>query len=264
MSRPPNARHRVLRRLRAHLERHHYPRLAMGAVLALGGLAGFLTSAGLLEAGLRSMAWRYGLAALVGYGVFLLGLRLWLTLHGRGRPKLEDAVDALDLVPTPIADTGAASGVAPEFQFGGGGGFSGGGAGGSLDAAGISEAASAGEVVSGASGAADVADAVSALDEGAAVVIPVLIVGFIVVGLVGVVTVVVGAPGLLAELLLDGVIAGAAYRRLRQVPLQHWLHGAVRRTWKPMLALTLTLVAAGLVAQWLTPAADSIGDFLQP
>jgi hypothetical protein len=99
---------------------------------------------------------------------------------------------------------------------------------------------------------------------GAAVVIPVLIVGFIVVGLVGVVTVVVGAPGLLAELLLDGVIAGAAYRRLRQVPLQHWLHGAVRRTWKPMLALTLTLVAAGLVAQWLTPAADSIGDFLQP
>jgi hypothetical protein len=210
------------------------------------------------------MAWRYGLAALVGYGVFLLGLRLWLTLHGRGRPKLEDAVDALDLVPTPIADTGAASGVAPEFQFGGGGGFSGGGAGGSLDAAGISEAASAAEAVSGASGAADVADAVSALDEGVAVVIPVLIVGFIVVGLVGVVTVVVGAPGLLAELLLDGVIAGAAYRRLRQVPLQHWLHGAVRRTWKPMLALTLTLVAAGLVSQWLSPAADSIGDFLRP
>ena len=77
-------------------------------------------------------------------------------------------------------------------------------------------------------------------------------------------TVVVGAPGLLAELLLDGVIAGAAYRRLRQVPLQHWLHGAVRRTWKPMLALTLTLVAAGLVAQWLRPAAHSIGDFLRP
>ena len=165
--------------------------------LALGGLAGFLTSAGLLEAGLSFMAWRYGLAALVGYGVFLLGLRLWLTLHGRGRPKLEDAGDALDLVPAPIADTGAASGVAPEFQFGGGGGFSGGGAGGPLDGAGISEAASPAEVVSGASGAADVA-AVSALDEAAAVVIPVLIVGFIVVGLVGVVTVVVGAPGLLA------------------------------------------------------------------
>jgi hypothetical protein len=114
------------------------------------------------------------------------------------------------------------------------------------------------------SGAADAADAVSALDEGAAVVIPVLLVGFIVVGLVGVVTVLVGAPGLLAELLLDGVIAGAAYRRLRLVPLHHWLHGAVRRTWKPMLALTLSLVAAGLLAQWIKPAANSIGDFLRP
>jgi hypothetical protein len=31
-----------------------------------------------------------------------------------------------------------------------------------------------------------------------------------------------------------------------------------------MLALTLTLVAAGLVSQWLSPAADSIGDFLRP
>lgn len=236
----------------------------MCAVLALGGLAGFLTSAGLLQIGLRSMAWRYGLVGLVGYGVFLVGLRLWLTLHGRRRPKLEDGVDALDLVPTPGADPSAASGDAPEFQFGGGGGFSGGGSGGSLDAAGIGEVASPAEVVSGVSGAADAADAVSALDEGAAVVIPVLLVGFIVVGLVGVVTVLVGAPGLLAELLLDGVIAGAAYRRLRQVPLQHWLHGAVRRTWKPMLALTLSLVAAGLLAQWLTPAADSIGDLLQP
>jgi hypothetical protein len=30
-----------------------------------------------------------------------------------------------------------------------------------------------------------------------------------------------------------------------------------------MPALTLSLVAAGLLAQWLTPAADSIGDFFR-
>jgi hypothetical protein len=254
-------RERMLHRLRAYLERHHYPRSAMGAVLVLAGLVGFLTSAGLLEAGFRSMGLRYGLAALVGCGVFLLGLRVWLTLHGRGRLKFQDAVDALDLVPSPGDGSGAASAGAPEFQFGGGGEFSGGGAGGTLDAAGISEAASAADI---ASGGADVVDAVGVLDEGAAVVVPVLVAGFIVVGLAGVVTVLVGAPGLLAELLLDGVIAGAAYRRLRQVPVQHWLHGALRRTWKPMLALTITLVAAGLMAQWIAPGADSIGDFLRP
>lgn len=253
----------MLRRLRAHLERHHYPRLAMGAVLAVGGLAGFLTSAGLLAAGLRSMAWRYGLAALVGYGIFLVGLRLWLAVQGRRRPKFEDAVDALSHAPTPSADAGTASEGTPEFPFGGGGGFSGGGAGGTFSAD-ISDTAAAAEVASGASGTAEVADAVGALDEGAAIVLPILIVSFVVVGLVGVVTVLVGAPGLLAELLLDGLIAGAAYRRLRQVPVQHWLHGAVRRTWRPMLALTLSLVIAGLVAQWHTPAADSIGDLLRP
>jgi hypothetical protein len=210
------------------------------------------------------MAWRYGLAALAGYGLFLLGLRLWLTLHGRGRPRLEDSVDSLDLMPTSRCDPGAASGAIPEFQFGGGGGFSGGGAGGSLGTPGIGDAAPAAEAVSGASAAVDAADAVSGLDEGAAVVIPALIVGFIVVGLMGMVTVLVGAPGLFAELLLDGVIAGTAYRRLHAVPVRHWLHGAVRRTWKPMLALTLTLVAAGVAAQWLRPTADSIGDLLRP
>ncbi len=232
------ARHRVLGRLRARLERDHYPRLALCAVLALGGLAGFLTSAGLLAAGLRAMAWRYGLAAVVGYGAFLGGLRLWLALHGRRRPGLEDTVDASDLLSGPRAGPGAASEADAESRVGGGGGFTGGGA--------------------------DVADAATALDEGATVVIPVVVVACIVVGLVGVVTVVIGAPALLAELLLDGVIAGAAYRRLRRVPVRHWLHGAVRRTWKPMLALGASLVLAGLVAQWLTPTADSIGDFLRP
>ena len=53
-----------------------------------------------------------------------------------------------------------------------------------------------------------------------------LLAGFVIAGLVSVVLVLTGAPGLLAELLLDGVIAGTAYRRLREVPTQHWLHGA--------------------------------------
>jgi hypothetical protein len=259
-----HARERVIRRLRAHLERDHYPRLAMCAVLALGGLAGFLASAGLLEAGVRSMALRYGLGALIGYGVFLLGLRLWLMVHGRRRPDLGDALDALDLVPTPRADPAVAPEPVPEFHFGGGGGFSGGGAGGPLESIGVSESAAAAETASEATETADVVDAVSELDEAAAIVIPVFIVGFIVIGLIGVVTVLVGAPGMLAELLLDGVIAGAAYRRLQHVPVQHWLHGAVRRTWKSMLAVALALIVAGLVAQWLMPTADSIGDFLRP
>jgi hypothetical protein len=235
--------------LRALLERRHYPRLAMCAVLTLGGVAGFLTSAGLLAAGWQSMGWRYGVAALVGYVAFLLGLRVWLAFHGARRPTLDQVADL------PDAPTGPES--APDFHFGGGG-FSGGGAGASLEAASVGEAAA-----SVADAPAAAAEALGALEEGAAIVLPVLAIAFIVAGLAGVVMVLVGAPGLLAELLLDGVIAGAAYRRLRHVPTRHWLHGALRRTWKPMLALTVTIVLAGLAAQWLVPSADSIGDLLR-
>lgn len=230
--RPHQAREQLILRLRGYLERHHYPRLAMCAVLALGGLVGFLTSAGLLMAGVGSMAWRYGLAALAGYAAFLAGLRVWLRLHGRPRPDRANPLEGLDFPVGAGGDVPDPSCPAP------------------------------GEIASNASAFADAADVVGGLDEGAAIVVPVLIAGFVVVGLVSVVMVLVGAPGLLAELLLDGVIAGAAYHRLRDVPLQHWLHGAVRRTWKPMLALTITLVAVGLLAQWVQPTADSIGDFI--
>lgn len=249
-SRQYAARERALRRVTAHLERHHYPRLAMLAILALAGAAGFLTSAGLLHTGVRSMGWRYGFAAVAGYLVFLLGLRLWLAFYGRRRSELDGSLDAPDPAP---GESG--------FQFGGGGGFRGGGAGGPLEGG---DPVEAGGSLEAGSTAGDAVGALGSLDEGAPIVVPVLVVGALVVGLAGVVAVLMGAPGLLAELLLDGVIAGAAYRRLRYVPVQHWLTGAVRRTWKPMLALAVCLVAAGLVAQWLVPAAGSIGDVFRP
>ena len=89
------ARERVLRRLRVYLEQRHYPRLTLAAILALGGATGFLASAGLLALGLHSMAWRYGLAALLGYAVFLLGLRLWLSLIDRQRRNFDGVSAAL-------------------------------------------------------------------------------------------------------------------------------------------------------------------------
>jgi hypothetical protein len=258
-----SSRQRAIAYARAHLEQTTHPRLVLSLIVTAAALIGFFTSFALLELGVRTMAWRYGVAAIVGYAAFLAGLRLWLSRQGRQGPELSNGLDVLiDLGPLPI-DVLPPEVPLPPFHFGGGGGFSGGGAGGGLggpvspgDLAAAADVSPAGDAVAGAA-----ADAASGTDEGLVLLIPILFIATIVVGLVGVVMVLVGAPSLLAELLVDGVIAGVAYRRLKRVPVRHWVHGAVRRTWKPMLALAIMLVATALIAQSLVPAADSIGDF---
>jgi hypothetical protein len=242
-------RKRLIALLSARLTRRENPRLAMLAVLTGAALGGFLGSVVLLELGVGSMALRYALAALVGYAVFLLGLRIWLSLRGRDNPG-----DWSDVASPDLAAPGSDIPAAPGFEFGGGGGFSGGGAGGGIDTSAVVDVADTAE----STGAG--IDLVPDVDEGLVYLVPVLVGVFLIVGLVGIVAIVVGAPALLAEVLLDALIAGAAYRRLRYLPSRHWMAGAVRRTWKPFLALLITLSVFGAVAQMLGPDIRSVGD----
>jgi hypothetical protein len=72
------------------------PRLLISLILLLTGLAGFLTSFLLLRLGVIEMWLRYPAAILVAYSVFLLLLRLWLSLL-RPRKRVPDIVsDVLD------------------------------------------------------------------------------------------------------------------------------------------------------------------------
>ena len=52
-------------------------RREMLAIVVATGLIGFVVSAGLLHAGVSSMARRYSIATLAAYGAFLLLVRLW-------------------------------------------------------------------------------------------------------------------------------------------------------------------------------------------
>jgi hypothetical protein len=71
---------------------------------------------------------------------------------------------------------------------------------------------------------------------------------------------VVSAPALFAELLLDGILVGQLYRRLRRFEGQHWLETALRRTAIPFLVTGLFLAIAGFAMQRHAPAARSIGE----
>lgn len=217
----------------------------MLAILTIAGLAGFLTSALFLSLGLTDISVRYAIAALAGYVTFLGGIKIWLACQRAQRKRR--GFDAGDL-PAPDAYPTASD----DFSFGGGGGYSGAGAEGEFGAPTVD--------------APDAAafDVVPDVDEGLGVLVPILVVVSLLIGLVGAVAVLTGAPGLLAEVLLDGLIAGTAYGRLRDRDRRHWLDGVLRRTWKPMLAVTAMLVLIGAAIGVAEPGADSIGDILRP
>ena len=76
-------RETAIARLRARLLRLEQPRLLMALIVAMTGAAGFLTSAGLLQLGLRRMWLRYGLALVTAYLCFLLFVWLWVLYRRR-------------------------------------------------------------------------------------------------------------------------------------------------------------------------------------
>lgn len=72
--------------------------------------------------------------------------------------------------------------------------------------------------------------------------------------------IVVSAPTLFAELLVDGALSATLYRRLRGLEARHWLDTALRHTIGPFAVTALVVVAFAFAAQHYRPQAHSIGD----
>ena len=117
-------RERKIESLKRRLQRKSYPRLHASLILLLTGLAGFFVSFVLLLAGVTAMWLRYPVAILVAYGVFLILLRVWLSLS---RPREWDLEEVVDTTLEVVTDSTGAD----DPGFGGSADFAGGGAGGS-------------------------------------------------------------------------------------------------------------------------------------
>jgi hypothetical protein len=72
--------------------------------------------------------------------------------------------------------------------------------------------------------------------------------------------IIVSAPTLFAELLVDGALSATLYRRLRGLETRHWLDTALRHTIGPFLVTAIVLVAFAFAAQHYRPHAHSLGD----
>lgn len=209
------------------------PRVQMTILLALTGGAGFFTSYLLLRAGMNSMALRYPLAVGVAYLVFFLLLRLWIALQSSADEIASDAVDVMDLGTDVLS-------------------------GGHSSAFGTSLPAPRSAPSPRGSSSFDF-DFGFDLDSPAALLFLAIAAAVAAVVLGAMIYVLYLAPILLAEVLVDGVLLVALYRRLKGTEPEHWLFGAVKRTWIPALVVVLTFFIAGTIFQRLAPEARSIG-----
>jgi hypothetical protein len=236
--------HAILR-LKRRLEQDSFPRIQMSLIVGLTGAAGLLFSFVMLELGVTSMALRYPLALLLAYGVFLVLLWLWL------RTKAEDYVDIPNLsglVPSGSGDD------SPAFE-GGGGNFGGGGASGSFDGP-----ASFAPIESDSSPLSAAASAVDGADE---LAIPLIAIIFALGLALASLYVVYAAPMLFAELLVDGALSYALYRRIKAADSPHWLESAVRRTALPFVLTGVFVSITGMAMAAYAPGAHSIGQVIQ-
>lgn len=239
--------HAILR-IRRRLEQDAFPRLQMGLIVGLTGAAGLLFSFLMLDAGITSMALRYPLALLAAYGFFLFLLWLWL------RTKAEDYLEIPDLsgvVPSGPGECASAFGS-------GGGNFGGGGASGSFDGP-----ASLTPFESGSDSTSPLEEAASAVSNADELAIP-LIVAAAALGLaLASLYVVYTAPILFAELLVDGALSYALYRKIRDAESPHWLGSAICRTALPFLLTGGFVAIVGAAMAAYAPGAHSIGQVIK-
>lgn len=232
--------------------RKSHPRLHASLILLLTGLAGFLASFVLLRLGIDAMWLRYPVAILIAYGVFLILLRVWLSLS-RPRDFGLDIVDTtVDVVSEVSADPG----------FSGGGDFAGGGAGGvwqeSVSSVTCTRSVSTIASTNSSGSGGSIFNFDIDLDD-AWIIIPVLL--LLAAGVIAALYVVYIAPALLAEILLDGVLMAGLYKRVKSIEHRHWLRSAFRQTVVPAIVVVVFFTVAGLAMQMTAPDARSIGEF---
>ncbi|MGD9831343.1 MAG: hypothetical protein AB7U92_01190 [Piscinibacter sp.] len=230
MSRAAADADRFERRVRADLQRRRWLRVHSFLLGLLCFLACWAISAGLLRAGMTSLALRWSLALAGGYLVFLGLLWLWCRwLLSRGEVDGDWPLEGADA-------------LLPSRR--GGGGVECGDSG--LEAGDLAE------------GALEVA---GAADEGALVAVPLLVVlgiaaliasglSMAVFGLFGV-EVLLGVAVEIAFAAAGGALAFRARR-------EGWLLHATGRTWRPMLALIVVAALLGAVIDHWLPQAGSL------
>lgn len=240
MGEPTDRRARAIQLIQARLAA---PRLLMSFLLLLVFGVGFLFSRQLHDChNVERMGFRYPLAIGFAYVFFLILLGIWIIgrrWRGRRRARLQRAAS------NPYRNDPGwwwwSGDIGPVGS--GGGGSSATGSGGGSSGKGLS---------------------LDGDGDGLAFVVVVVLIGVAVaVALGACLYVIVAAPTLLAEALVDGVFLTTMARRVGSPAPPHWLAGVVRRTWLPALIMAGVFSVVGFGLEAWAPGATTMAEALR-
>ena len=252
-----------IQRLTYHLAHARSVRLHMLGIITLAWLAGFLTSFALLHLGLTSMAVRYAIATACGYGAFVFAVRMWLLGSDAASQANDDGSRR-----GPRVNLGGLGRLGGEATKKGGDALFTGGRSGGAGASALWDTNTpaiqplfvpapdtSGASGSGFSGLGKIK--MKGKNAGAIVAVVLIAIAIAVVG-----RVVWSAPNLIAEMLVDGALAGGALRGVARAHQRREID-VIEHTWIPALIVFVLMIALGVTAQSFVPTAVSIGDLFR-
>lgn len=257
-------------RIRAHLDSRSWQRFHCGLIVSIAAASAFLVSHLLMDLRVWSMSWRYGVAAAVGYGVFLLMIRLWVVwkssrlddgdedapasrLRGRDGGSF-DIGDALDGdISLPSRGGGRAAQAAVDAFRGG----QSGGGGASMAFANPPETPAV-TVSGGKSGGGFSLDL-----DGDDLFWVIVALAATCAGVFAVTYVVWAAPTFLGDAAVNAAVAGKVYHGMQRRDSSHWTEDQIKRTILPALIVIASAAAAGYAFNRIAPEAMTVGGVWQ-
>lgn len=210
----------------------------MSIILIATILVGLISTRLLFVFNVEDVRIRYPLIVIISYLAFFLFIRIWL-FYIKYRDKIiENTLDILD-IPTDSLSNTSDSTMEDNVIESGGGEFGGGGATGSFDMPG-------GDIVQ--EGSSAIADAAgesvsSILEEGAIVLVPLMIILAIIFG--AGVLLIYEAPVILTEVAFEFLLAGTLVKRAKEIDSPDWIGSVFKKTWVPFtFTLTITIAFA--------------------
>lgn len=252
-------------RYKRRIARAYFVRFQMSLIVAAVIASGVLTSKGLLELGVDSLTFRYPLAVLGSYLVFLVLIRIWIwyaSIRSAEHIDVESLVDGADLIGQ-LNFGGRVPGESEAEILRFGGGDSGG--------AGASDCWDANVLATGApqsvSPPAESSDGLPKLsvgidfEDGGWILLLLAVLVVAMLGLGG--YLVYAAPQILPEAAWQALLAGALARISREQRPQHWIIGVLRSTWVSFVTVFILATAMGWEFHRLCPSALRLVDIFR-